>query len=192
MRDTDRNRSAVFRKGYWLRVLELLPVMTRAAQATALKNAANNVGRRQYRRYEAAASDGCGPLSIDDADRTAKRYALWLTRAQFDWPVQAATAPPGVVADVHAGITDGIWELDVALRRDVEDLLKTDRQDAARAARLRSLIEAAAGSLAASLDVASTLETESPDWKFVSDAFDEACSTLDTMLAAAGAPTVRE
>lgn len=188
MRDTDRNRSAVFRKGYWFRVLELVPIMTRAAQATALQNAANNVSRRELRLYESAADTGSGPLSIDEADRTAKRYALWLTRAQFDWPSQSASAPP-VIAEIHGAITDGIWELDVAHRRDVEELLKTGRQDAARAAHLRSLIDAAAGSLAATLDVASTLPAGSPDWKFVADAFDEAYSSLDTLLTVAGSPS---
>jgi hypothetical protein len=84
MRDSDSNRSAVFRQAYWARVEEPVDLADTDARDRVIAAArAARLGRRALRRFGEAAS-APGPLSIDMTDEIAKRYGPWETRRIFD------------------------------------------------------------------------------------------------------------
>src|SRR4051794_36165019 len=101
---------------------------------------------------------------MEEADKLAKRYALWTVRRKFAWgryPADDAASTRRIDQD----IVSGIYELDVVLRLEVEDVIGSGRQDSSRAGHLRSLIEACAGRMAAALGVRATAEQRHEEWE---------------------------
>lgn len=76
----------------------------------------------------------------------------------------------------------------MSLRRQVEELLRSGRQDPDRAAHIRSMVEARAGQLAAALDVAGSVDQSHDEWSSIAEEFDPIWNDLDTLLTLAGSP----
>jgi len=115
-------RDVAFRQAYWQRVEEMVGLLGSADQNRAVQAAkAANLGRRAVNRFKGAAKESVGPLSLEWADHVAKRYALWTVRQQFDWGRYPPDIPEGA-RRIDAELTSGIYDLDVRLRREVENL----------------------------------------------------------------------
>ncbi|MFN2557614.1 MAG: hypothetical protein ABR592_12260 [Nitriliruptorales bacterium] len=180
-------RGTEFKKAYWSRAEELVPLLKGSDQEQVIKTAMNSLGRRGGKPFKKAAATGSGPLSLAQADRVALRYGLWTVRKKYDW----GHYPRGteeLTRRLDEQITSGIWDLDVKLRRNLEAPLKSGRQDIPRAQHLRALIEARAGETAASLHVAHQARERHTDWEKLAEYFDEICNELDFLLTVAGAP----
>jgi hypothetical protein len=187
VRDTETNRGLVFKQAYWARVEELVDLMDSQGRQRAVESArSNRLGRKTLKRFnEAAGASLPGPLTLDAADGIAKRYAMWEVRRVFD----RGSYPPEVRPDTRRldeALYSGIYELDVTLRRQVEALLRSPSRHGATG--LRSEVEASAGRLAAAIDVATAADQYHPNWREISERYDDICNDMDALLALAGAP----
>lgn len=183
MSKEDQARGEAFSRFYWYRVESLVPLMDRASQRSVYKAATSSLGNRDARRFEAALVGPTGPISTAEADRICKRYALLEVRRRFDWP-EVFIGLPAKVREILEGVSLGVYELDVTLRRQVEALLREGKRDAEKAGELRVAVEGRAGEIAALMDVGRAMEVVDDD---VFD-FDEVCNSLDRLLNAAGSP----
>jgi hypothetical protein len=189
VRVSKANRSLVIKRAYRARVEELVGLMdSQARQRTVDSAHKNRLGRKTLKRFnEAVGASPPGPLTLGAADEIAKRYAMWEVRRVFD----SGRYPPQVRAQarrVDEALYSGMYELDVTLRRQLEALLRSPAPDSGRAAALRWEVEASAGRLAAAHAVADTADQYHPNWREISERYDDICNDMDALLALAGAP----
>jgi len=179
----------MFRMSHWARAEELVPLLTKQDQTRIYTNAVKtNLDRKTLKRFRAGIDSGSGLLRLEDLVVICYRYSEWATRRRFDWgKTYPAYIEPATKA-IDNELTTGIWTLDVDLRREVEALLKSGRQDAPRAMHLRNLIEGTAGSLAAALRHASTWHQSHAGWEPIAECYNDVCNDLDYWLTWAGAP----
>jgi hypothetical protein len=183
-------RSAEFRKAHWERAIDLAGLLEPDAQAQIRANAVKaNVGKKRLRRLDSAIASHSGTATLEAVDRTAKRYSLLSVRRKLDWNPKAVLrqAPEGVRV-VDRQLCDGIWSLDVTLRKQVEALLTAKTQDPQRARALRYEVEKEAGALAATLDMRERMGGVMSYWDEIAEYFDPVCKELDELLTQAGAP----
>jgi hypothetical protein len=146
------------------------------------------------RRLDAIIAAHSGTATLKLVDLTAKRYALWSVRRKFDWNKGPfiRRAPEGVRV-MDRNLCDGIWNLDVTLRRRVEALLTAESQEPPevvqpRAGELREEVEKQAGALAASIDMRGMVGDVVEYWDEIAKDFDAVYKELDGLLTQAGAP----
>jgi hypothetical protein len=119
------------------------------------------------------------------ADEIARRYGLWETRRVFD----RGRYPAHVRAETRRldeALYLGVYELDVALRREVEALLRLPQSDNTKATALRAEVEASAGRLAAAIDLAAVADQHHPHWAEIVEPFDLIRNEVDSLLVMAG------
>jgi hypothetical protein len=188
MRDSNSNRSVVFRQAYWARVEELVDLTDHSSRQRAVAAAqAAKLGRRRLRRFsDAARTAPDGPFSIEAVDRVAKRYGLWETRRVFDRGNYPTHVRPET-RRLDEALYGGIYELDVTLRRKVEAVLRSPLRDGRDVEALGSAVEATAGRLAAAVDLSAVADQHHPNWSEIHECFNAVCDELDNLLDLAGA-----
>lgn len=188
MFDEKSRRGAAFRQAYWQRAEELVGLLGTADQEQVINVAKeNNLGRKTVNRFKRAAQDSVGLLSLEEADKIAKRYALWTVRRVFDWGDYPPSLPEGA-RRIDEELCGGIYDLDVRLRREIEKLVLADRQDSDRASQLRSKVEGRAGALAAALEMRHGVRPQHEEWERIAEEYDKICNELDRILTLAGSP----
>jgi hypothetical protein len=156
-RDAAR-RGAQFRIAYWDRMISLAGLVNpQGQQKLRLGGGERNVWKKQRRQIEAAIGAHSGTLTLDEADEVANRYAHWTVRYRFDWGRRDVRKAPIALQKLDKEICEnGIWKLDVELRKQVEEVLLKDG-DPSVAVDLRHSIETEAGRLAARLERATLI-----------------------------------
>lgn len=141
--------------------------------------------------YPQHASSGSAiSLSLEEIDRIAKRYAMWEVRRKFDWG-QYSPDISEATRTIDTGLYRGMYELDVTLRRQVEELLRSRGEDKERADHVRTLVAAKAGALAADLDLRHLVSDQyHKEWDVIAEYFDLVCDDLDALLSLAGSPPI--
>jgi hypothetical protein len=189
-RDEPR-RGAQFRIAYWDRTISLAGLVnTEGQQQMLLGGGEGNLWKKQRRQIEAAVAAHSGSLTLGQADEIAKRYALWTVRYRFDWGRGDVRKAPIELQKLDKEICEnGIWKLDVVLRKKIEKLLLRDGEPSAAVA-LRHSIETEAGRLAANLEQATLFPIRPSDWAEVVKYFDPVCNELNNLLTEAGSPII--
>ncbi len=185
----ERFRGGLFRKSYWERCVEMTDLLDESDHAKMLAAAEKaNVSRSMRKDLRRSAPTQGTPMTLDEVDAVAKNYAMWRVRQKFDWNQRefAARASP-MARQIHVGLVAGILDLDIKLRRQVEQLLRQEHPEPARVAQLRLEIESTAGTMAADVDLCHTVDAGPMryDWDLICEEFDAICNHLDQLLTRA-------
>lgn len=182
---SEQVRAALFKVAYWERCLEQLPLVRGEDRANAARAARASLGRRHRRMIANLLSGPAGPLALTAVHATASRYALWTVRLRLDTDV----AMPGIPADTVAfddRVRAGFWDLDVTLRRQLEERATGPTLTTRGVGELSDLLAARATAVAIDIAHLDNYPPRHPDWKTADVMLSTIRSDLDVLLLASG------